>query len=38
MVVGTPYEWAVVPEVEHVKDWDRSKLAALEKELDFVVV
>jgi len=30
--VGMPYEWAVVPEVEDVKGWDRSKLAALERE------
>jgi hypothetical protein len=38
MGVGTPYEWAVVPESEGVQAWDRSKLAGMEKELGFVVV
>jgi len=38
MAMGGAYEWAVVPECEDVKAWDRSKLAGLEKELDFVTL
>jgi hypothetical protein len=36
--VGTTYERTTVPEDEDIKASDRSKLAGLEKELDFVVL
>lgn len=38
MGVGAAYEGAVVPGGEDIQAWNRSKLAELQKELDFMAL